>query len=102
MTQPIASILHQETIRRLSGDGAFEGGGEGRATLEAGRGGEDAVEGREAARAAPEGWSRVDTDQPLGAIAVYLCEPESDDGAVENGLIAAPAIGDEHPVWRVR
>ncbi len=26
MTQPIASILHQETIRRLSGDGAFERG----------------------------------------------------------------------------
>jgi hypothetical protein len=56
----------------------------------------------EEARRAPEGWSRVDTDQPLGAIAVYLCEPESDDGAVENGLVEAPAIGDEHPAWRLR
>jgi hypothetical protein len=44
----------------------------------------------------------VRTDQPLGAIAVYLCEPESDDGAVENGLIAAPNAGDELPLWRVR
>ncbi len=78
------------------------GGADGRAILEAARVGEVAVEWREAARAVPEGWSRVDTDQPLGAIAVYLCEPESDDGAVENGLIAAPAIGDEHPVWRLR
>ena len=37
---------------------------------------------------------------PLGAIAVYLCEPESDDGAVENGLVAAPAVGGEFPIWR--
>ena len=44
----------------------------------------------------------VTTDQPLGAIAVYLCEPESDDGAVENGLIGAPAVGDDFPIWRVR
>ena len=44
----------------------------------------------------------VRTDHPLGAIAVYLCEPESDDGAVENGLAPAPAVGDEHPAWRVR
>ena len=26
MVQPTASILHQDTIRRLSGDGAFERG----------------------------------------------------------------------------
>jgi len=60
-----------------------------------------AVSWRSEARAVPEGWSRVDTDQPLGAIAVYLCEPESDDGAVENGLVAAPAAGQEYPIWRV-
>jgi hypothetical protein len=42
----------------------------------------------------------VRTDQPLAAIAVYLCEPESDDGAVENGLVAAPAVGAEFTIWR--
>jgi len=43
----------------------------------------------------------VPTDQPLGAIAVYLCEPESDDGAIENGLLTPPTPGDEFPIWRV-
>jgi len=42
----------------------------------------------------------VRTNQPLAAIAVYLCEPESDDGVVENGLVAAPAQGSEFPIWR--
>jgi hypothetical protein len=50
---------------------------------------------------APAGWSTVDTDQPLGAVAVYLCEPESDDGAVENGLVPAPRAGDDYPIRRV-
>ena len=40
------------------------------------------------------------TDQPLGAIAVYLCEPESDDGAIENGLVPAQTTGSEYPIWR--
>ena len=57
---------------------------------------------RAEARAVPPGYRLVTTDQPLGAIAVYLCEPESDDGAVENGLIGAPAVGDDFPIWRVR
>ena len=74
----------------------------GRAILEASAVGEVEVEWRSDKRAVPEGWSRVDTDQPLGAIAVYSCEPESDDGAVENGLAPVPAVGDEHPAWRVR
>jgi hypothetical protein len=43
----------------------------------------------------------VRTGQPLGAIAVYLCEPESDDGAIENGLVAPPPVGGEFPIWRV-
>ena len=47
------------------------------------------------------GWSLVKTDQPLGAIAVYLCEPESDDGAIENGLLPIPKIGDSLEVYRV-
>ncbi len=91
-----AEGVHDVKIARVTSLGA-EGG---RAILEASRVGEVTVAWREEARQAPEGWSRVDTDQPLAAIAVYLCEPESDDGAVENGLLAAPAIGDEHPAWR--
>ncbi|XYI01525.1 M14 family metallopeptidase [Sorangium sp. So ce1128] len=93
-----AEGVHDVEVARVASLGA-EGG---RAILEAARVGEVAVRWREEARRAPEGWSRIDTDQPLGAIAVYLCEPESDDGAVENGLVEVPAIGDEHPAWRVR
>jgi hypothetical protein len=44
----------------------------------------------------------VSTEQPLGAIVVYLCEPESDDGAVENGLIQPPAVDDDFAIWRGR
>ncbi|AUX44584.1 peptidase [Sorangium cellulosum] len=93
-----AEGVHDVEVARVTSLGA-EGG---RAILEASRVGEVAVRWREETRRAPEGWSRVDTDQPLGAIAVYLCEPESDDGAVENGLVPAPAVGDEHPAWRLR
>ncbi|WP_438010064.1 M14 family metallopeptidase [Sorangium sp. So ce321] len=93
-----AEGVHDVEVAQVASLGA-EGG---RAILEAARVGEVAVRWREEARRAPEGWSRVDTDQPLGAIAVYLCEPESDDGAVENGLVEVPAIDDEHPAWRVR
>lgn len=73
----------------------------GRAILEAARVGEVTVSWRRGPRQAPEGAALVRTDQPLGAIAVYLCEPESDDGALENGLVAAPALGGELPIWRV-
>lgn len=74
----------------------------GRAILEASQVGELEVAWRREVRSAPAGWSRVDTDQPSGAVAVYLCEPESDDGAVENGLIEAPPVGADFPVLRVR
>jgi Zinc carboxypeptidase len=93
-----AEGTHDVEVARVTSLGA-EGG---RAILEAARVGEVAVQWRQEPRRAPEGWSRVDTDQPLGAIAVYLCEPESDDGAVENGLVEAPAVGGEHPAWRLR
>jgi hypothetical protein len=73
----------------------------GRAILEAAAIGELAVSWRSGPRVVPPGWALVPTDQPLGAIAVYLCEPESDDGAVENGLLPAPALGAELPLWRV-
>lgn len=44
----------------------------------------------------------VKTDHPLGAVAVYLCEPESDDGFAACGVVPAPREGGEWPVARVR
>ena len=93
-----AEGLHEVEVARVTSLGAAAG----RSILEAAQVGEVAVEWSAGARSAPEGWCLVDTDQPLGAIAVYLCEPESDDGAVENGLVDAPTVGDEYPAWRVR
>jgi hypothetical protein len=72
----------------------------GRKILESAQVGDVRVEWKRAARRVPAGYRLVRTDQPLAAIAVYLCEPESDDGAVENGLVAAPGVGDEFPIWR--
>jgi hypothetical protein len=72
----------------------------GRKILEAAEFGDLRVEWRRQRRAIPEGTKLVRTEQPLGAIAVYLCEPESDDGAVENGLLEAPKPGEEFPLWR--
>ncbi len=73
----------------------------GRGILEAAKVGEVGVAWKEANRTAPDGYAFVITEQPLGAIAVYLCEPESDDGAVENNLIPIPQAGSEYPIWRV-
>ena len=72
----------------------------GRKILESAKVGDVHVEWRRATRTVPAGSQIVRTDQPRAAIAVYLCEPESDDGAVENGLVAAPAVGAEFPIWR--
>jgi len=72
----------------------------GRKILEAAQVGELTVEWKRDTRTLPAGSHRVRTDQPLGAIAVYLCEPESDDGAIENGLVPAPALDGEFPIWR--
>lgn len=72
----------------------------GRKILEAAQVGDLEVEWRRQNRQVPAGAHIVRTDSPLGAIAVYLCEPESDDGAIENGLVAAPAQGAEFPIWR--
>lgn len=52
-------------------------------------------------RVLPDGWCIVCTEQQRGAIAVYLCEAESDDGLVACGLIDAPEVGAEFPAWRV-
>ncbi len=74
----------------------------GRAILEASAVGDIAVSWRHATRTPPAGSWRVDTSQPHGAIAVYLCEPASDDGPIENGLVTATPLGTELPLWRVR
>ena len=73
----------------------------GRAILEAAQVGELAVSWRQTTQAAGPGACLVRTGQPLGAIAVYLCEPESDDGALENGLLPVPGLGATWPIWRV-
>jgi hypothetical protein len=59
------------------------------------------VETLRQSRPLPTGWRLVYTAQQRGAIAVYLCEASSDDGLVACGLIAAPAVGEEFPAWRV-
>ena len=49
----------------------------------------------------PKGSCYVRTDQPLGAIATYLCEARSDDSLWVNGLLPEPAVGSELEVLRV-
>jgi hypothetical protein len=92
-----ASGTYDVAVPKVEGLGS-EGG---RAILEAAKVGEMSVSWKQGPREAPEGSVLVPTDQPLGAIAVYLCEPESDDGAVENGLLPVPKVGDELGIWRV-
>jgi hypothetical protein len=84
-------------IATVTGTGS-EGG---RKILESASVGDLHVSWQRATRTAPPGARLVRTDHRLGAIAVYLCEPESDDSAIENGVIAAPAPGAEIPVWRI-
>ena len=73
----------------------------GRVILEAASVGEIAVSWHRERRTLPEGTLLVPTEQTCGAIVVYLCEPESDDGVVECGLLPAPAPGTEFPILRV-
>jgi len=49
----------------------------------------------------PEGTCYLHTDQPLGAVATYLCEARSDDGLWVNGLLSEPKVGEALPVLRV-
>lgn len=74
---------------------------QGRAILEARATGDVTVSWRNERRAAPPGAWIVAADQPLGAIAAYLCEPTSDDGLVENGVVAPVPVGADHPAWRI-
>lgn len=96
-TEPHDSEVEAD-IPRVEGYGATGG----RAILEAAQTSDVHVSWHAERRALPAGWSLVPTAQPHGAVAVYLCEPESDDGPIENGLIDAAAAGAELGVWRVR
>ncbi|MDY7225351.1 M14 family metallopeptidase [Hyalangium rubrum] len=49
----------------------------------------------------PAGTWLVETGQRLGAIAVYLCEAESDDGLFASGIIPRPQPGERFPALRV-
>ncbi|HJW08070.1 MAG TPA: M14 family metallopeptidase [Holophagaceae bacterium] len=106
----VAAHLRQHGLTVSDARGIFEvsvatvehlGTEGGRMILEAAKVGEMGVSWRKARRPTPEGAGLVRTNQPLGAIAVYLCEPESDDGAVENGLLPVPKVGDEYGICRV-
>jgi hypothetical protein len=59
------------------------------------------VSWREEGRHLPAGSLVVETEQPLGAIATYLCEPASDDGLLAAGLLDECNPGDSFPVQRV-
>lgn len=73
----------------------------GRAILEATGVGQRQVAWSNESRPLPPGSVLLPTDQPLGALAVYLSEPESDDGLVENGLLPVPEPGEEFAVLRL-
>ena len=96
-TEPVAAQRELDVeIATVTGF-ATEGG---RKILEAAEVGDLEVAWTRQTRAVPAGSHLVRTEQPLGAIAVYLCEPESDDGAIENGLVPALTAGSEYPIWR--
>lgn len=59
------------------------------------------AEHRTVSRTLPAGSCLVETEQPHGAVAVYLCEAMSDDGIIACGWISEPAPGDVFPVSRL-
>ncbi len=106
----VAAVLRRHGLQTTAAHGGVdarvpvvEGYAEtgGRAILEARGTGDIQVSWQNVSRPTPEGWFSVATDQPHGALAVYLCEPESDDGPIENGLCDAVPPGKELPIWRV-
>jgi hypothetical protein len=52
-------------------------------------------------RPLPAGTYVVATGQPLGAVATYLCEAESDDGVLACQIVPEPGPGAEFPVQRL-
>jgi hypothetical protein len=104
--------LHGLAVRRLDQDASAEvevarveslGSAGSRKILEASGGNERELlaEYRRETRPLAAGSYLVETEQPLGAIAVYLCEARSDDGIVACGVVPEPEPGAEFPVWRV-
>jgi hypothetical protein len=73
----------------------------GRKILEASGHGARRVAWTRGSQVLPAGSLVLPTDQPLGAVAVYLAEPESDDGLVENGLLPTPSEGGAFDVLRL-
>ncbi len=88
------ALARVERVAHAGGRKILEAVEDGELELEA------AYENR--ARTLPAGTCLVPTDQPLGALAVYLCEARSDDSLWVNGILPQPKPGDELPVWRVR
>lgn len=84
-------------VARLEGSRPIKG----RAILEAAGCGQCQVSFSRAPRRLTSDYILLPTDQPLGALAVYLSEPESDDGLLANGLLPMPATGEEFAVLRV-
>ncbi|MDZ4773906.1 MAG: M14 family metallopeptidase [Planctomycetota bacterium] len=72
-----------------------------RAILEASAEREIEVVWRHDTRTLKAGTPIVATEQPLGAIAVYMCEPRSDDGFVACGVLAEPRAGADFPIQRL-
>jgi hypothetical protein len=90
---PVAARVASATLTGL-------GATPGRAILEAAGVGRRQVDWAASTRHLPPGALLLRTEQPLGALAVYLCEPESDDGLVEGGYLPTPSIGEEFEVLR--
>jgi hypothetical protein len=84
-------------VARLEALGAVAG----RAILEASGVGQRKVSWSTVSRPLPLDSVIVPTDQPLGALAVYLCEPESDDGLVEGSWVPTPVVGAEFELMRL-
>lgn len=102
--------LHGLTITRLSEDVSAEiqiariersTTEKSRAILEAGAERDIEVSWRHDTRTLRAGTPIVATEQPLGAVAVYLCEPRSDDGFVACGVLAEPKPGSDFPILRL-
>lgn len=91
---PSAARVERATLESL-------GEVSGRAILEASGVGHRQVSWAPATAQLPTDAVIVATNQPLGAVAVYLCEPESDDGLVEGGFVQTPNVGGEFEVLRL-
>jgi hypothetical protein len=103
-------VRHGLTVTRLAEDVRAEvviarvekaSSEQSRAILEASAEREIEVTWRHDTRTIRAGTPIVATEQPLGAIAVYLCEPRSDDGFVACGVLAEPRPGSDFPIVRL-